>query len=196
MMTTIFDTIHLLLRLPRQLTATGGHLFMGLAFLSAAILCAIYAYLLNRRVYAQRRVLQFFYGGQALLLLGLALDHQFGLLNHLTAAGRVRALEDGWYYGRHAVQFDLIIGIGAAGLLLFALTGWYFRPILRHHWLPLLSAAGLLSYVGIRAVSLHGVDALLARRVAGLPSGWLLELGGLFFLLCTLALSFEWSRQP
>jgi len=195
-MIKIFDQLNFALRLPGVNNAAWSKAFMVSAFLSAASLCILYAYLLQRSAATQRRLLQRFYGGQALLLLGLALNKQTDFLNRLTTAGRIMALREGWYAGRNAVQFDMLVGIAIAGLLLLVLIGWYFRPILRHHWLPLMSAIGLLSYVAMRAISLHAVDAIIAQRVLGLRWDWLFEVGGLFFLMSALALSFEWRRQP
>jgi hypothetical protein len=162
--------------------------------LGGALLCLSYGLRLRHRSChrsaGQRRPLQFFYGGQALFLLLLGINREWGLLNALTSYSRLMAMREGWYNGRRLAQVDLIVGLGVAALLFLLLTGWYFRPILRHHWLPLLAAIGLLTYVAIRTVSLHAVDAIILDRVLGIPWDWLIELSGIGLLIGTLTLAF------
>lgn len=164
-------------------------------FVGMALLCVVYAWQSSRRTSAYRGVLQLFYYSQALLLLGLGLDKQLGLLSWLTSYSRLVAMRDGWYYTRRSFQLDLIIGATIAGVLLLGVACWCFRAILRLHWLPLVSAVGLLTYVAIRAVSLHDVDALLADRVWGVRWDWLCEVGGSVFLFCTLTGAFVTQRR-
>lgn len=164
-------------------------------FVSMALLCVIYGWQSGQRAVAHRWSLQRFYYSQALLLVGLGIDKQVGLLNWLTSYSRLIAMRDGWYYTRRPFQLELIIGFTIAGLLLLGVAGWCFRTILYTHWLPLVSAIGLLMYVAIRAVSLHDVDALLAARVWGMRWDTLGEIGGSLFLFCTLTLAFGMQRR-
>lgn len=154
------------------------------------MLCVSYALRLHYSTSAQRRQLQVFYGGQALLLLLLGLNREWGLLNTLTSYSRLTAMREGWYNLRRLAQVDLIIGLGVAALLMLLLAGWCFRPILRQQWLPLLLAIGLLTYVAIRTVSLHAVDAIILDRVLGIPWDWLIELSGSALLVGALTLAF------
>lgn len=156
--------------------------------LSLALLSGVYGWQVRHS--PRRRALQRFYYSQALLLLTLGLDKQWGLLDQLTSYNRMRALRDGWYSTRHTFQLDLIIGILLASLLLFGVACWCFRTILRYHWLPLVGALGLLAFVTVRAVSFHNVDSLMADRIWGVRLDGLYELGSGLFLLGTLTLAF------
>lgn len=171
-----------------------GPLTSGL-LLSMALLCLVYAWQVRRSPATYRGSLQRFYYSQAFLLCALGLDRQWGLLDWLTRYCRLWAMNEGWYYTRQAFQLDVIVGILLASVLLLGLACWCFRPILRHHWLPLVGALGLLTYVAIRAISLHDVDALLAARVWGVQRDWLLELGGSLFLFCALTLAFSAQQR-
>lgn len=164
-------------------------------FVSMAIFCMIYGWQSRQRAPVHRGSLQLFYYSQALLLVGLGIDKQVGLLNWLTGYSRLIAMRDGWYYTRRPFQLDLIIGLTIAGLLLLAVACWSFRAILHTHWLSLVGAVGLLTYVAIRAVSFHDVDALLAARVWGLRWDWLCEVGGSVFLFGALTLAFMMQRR-
>lgn len=158
--------------------------------LGGALLCLRYGFRLRHSTSGQRQPLQAFYGGQALFLLLLGVNREWGLLNALTSYSRLTAMRAGWYNTRRLAQFNLILGLGVAALLVLLLTAWYFRPILRQHWLPLLTAIGLLTYVAIRTVSLHAVDAIILDRVLGIPWDWLIELSGIVLLVGTLTLAF------
>lgn len=124
------------------------------------------------------------------LLLVLGMNKQLGLLIALTAYSRLMAMREGWYNTRRLAQLDLIWGLGAVAFFSLVLIGWYFRPILRQHWLPLVTAMGLLTYVAIRTVSYHAVDAIILDRVLGIPQDWLFELAGVCLLIGTLTLAF------
>lgn len=160
-----------------------------------ALLCLVYIVRLRHKAPGQRQLLQRFYGGQALLLLLLGVNRTWGLLNALTSYGRLMALREGWYTTRQPAQFDLIVGFGVAALLFLPLAGWCLRPILRRHGPPLVVAIGLLTYVAIRTVSLHAVDAIILDRVWGIPWDWLIELGGIVWLIGTLTFAFYQQQQ-
>lgn len=194
-MMSIFEFMHRLLPWTSLVTPTRVDALTSGLLLLMTILCLLYTWQVRQRASVHQRSLQRFYATQALLLLGLSMDKQWGVLAWLTNYSRFWAMREGWYYSRRPLQFDLIVGIIGAGLLLFGLACWYFRAILRQHWLPLLGAIGLLTYVAVRAVSLHAVDAMLADRVLGVRLDLLLELGGGIFLFCMLNLAFYWQQR-
>lgn len=158
---------------------------------AGALLCCGYVVRLWHHAPGQRRLLQAFYSGQTLLLLLLGLNRQWELLNAFTSYSRLLAMREGWYNTRRLAQFDLIVGLGVVALLLLLLTAWGFRAILRDHWLPLATATGLLTYVAIRTVSLHAVDAIILDRVRGVPLDWLFELSGICALIGSLTFAFN-----
>jgi hypothetical protein len=158
--------------------------------LGGALLCSLYGFRLRHSAPGQRWPLQAFYGGQALLLLLLGVNREWGLLNALTSYSRLMAMREGWYNVRRLAQVDLIVGLGVAALLILLLAVWCFRAILSRHWLPLVVAIGLLTYVAIRTVSLHAVDTIILDRVLSIPWDWLIELSGIVLLIGTLTLAF------
>lgn len=162
----------------------------ALITLAGALLCLRYTICVRHSPPGQQRRLQLFYGSQALLLLGLGMNQYLDLLNRLTSYSRLAAMRAGWYNTRRLAQFDLIVGLGLAAFVGLLFASWYFRPILRRHWLPLATAMGLLTYVAIRTVSLHAVDDIILERVRGVPLDWLFELSGICALIGSLTVAF------
>jgi len=118
----------------------------------------------------------------------LAINQQFGLIEFIVDVVRGLSREQSWYRERRPVQREFILGIAACGagalvVLLVALRreAWQLR-------LAALVAVGLLAFALIRAVSLHGLDALFGRALLPplpLTLGNMIELAGL--LLAALA---------
>lgn len=158
---------------------------------AGALLCCFYIVWLDQRASGQRRRLQAFYSGQTVLLLLLGMNRHWDLLNALTSYSRLMAMREGWYNTRRLAQFDLIVGLGVVALLLLLLTAWGFRTILRNHWLPLVAAIGLLTYIGVRTVSLHAVDAIILDRMLGVPLDWIIELVGVCLLISALTVAYR-----
>ena len=120
-----------------------------------------------------------FWLGAAVVLVLLGINNPLALQTDVTQLGRYLARSEGWYRERKVAQgvFILSIGVGAAacGALLWA-------------WLRDASgsakAAGagvvmLLAFIFIRAASFHHIDYWVAIPVAGMRSGWWLELLGI-----------------
>jgi hypothetical protein len=115
----------------------------------------------------------------AAVLFLLGLNKQLDLQLLLTDAARSLAKANGWYELRRIVQgaFLLILGLGAvAAGILFA--RWLRGTVLAVK----IAAAGLLLLTGFvlaRAAAFHHIDAWVMVNVAGLRSGWWLELAGI-----------------
>lgn len=115
--------------------------------------------------------------GMALLAVALAKPFDLPLL--VTAAGRCVALAEGWYDARRPIQAALVVAVGAAVLILgLAAVGMLHRSLSRV-WPALLGLALLASYVGIRVIDLHRIDALMQARIGPMPVSWLAEYSGL-----------------
>ncbi|MEZ4866511.1 MAG: hypothetical protein R3C14_34650 [Caldilineaceae bacterium] len=125
----------------------------------------------------------------ALLLLLLGLNKLTNFLSWFTTTGRIMAWQEGWYDVRRTFQYDLIVGIIIVALLLFGVLLFWLRQALRTQWLTLLSVLALAVFVIIRAVSLHAIDALLSRQLLGWRVNWLIELGLLLLVTCSLLLT-------
>lgn len=111
----------------------------------------------------------------AVVLAALVLSLWADAPSQLTDAARHFARLQGWYEARRPYQADvigvlLLMMIGALGLQLS-----YWRQ--RGGWLTLamLALTGLVAFLGVRTVSLHQLDSLLARTAFGHPLGSVLE---------------------
>jgi len=120
--------------------------------------------------------LWFVFAGMMFLL---GINKQLDLQSLLTQVGREIARHDGWYQRRRSVQ-AAFIGVCSIFGLLSSAAG---LVLLRRHWqqfgVAYLGVVCLITFVVIRAASLHHVDTLLF----GLPllGNWMnfgLELGG------------------
>lgn len=103
-------------------------------------------------------------------LIALALDRQFALLDGLTNMVRALAWQEAWYGERTPLQQALVVGIGLSVFIAMSVAMVGLR---RHSWqlrLTVLATMLLLALAVIKAVSLHGLDALFIRPVgAALP---------------------------
>ena len=99
--------------------------------------------------------------------------------------GRDMAHMQGWYDYRHIIQPVIIGVIGIASLIatiVLLKILWGMPP-------PTQLAVGctlmLLSYIAVRTVSLHPVDAIAHSRILGLRLSWIFEIG--IMVVVTLA---------
>lgn len=132
----------------------------------------------------------------SLVPLGLALSGEIGVSRILGNLGRDVAWDEGWYYDRREYQRQAILAVGGAGVTLAGLSAVLFlRP---RHWqlaLALLGAIYLGSFVTIRAISLHDVDALLYRRsFESVRYSALFELAGASSMVLAAALALPKRR--
>ncbi len=127
-----------------------------------------------------------FYATLALLLLGLGIARQTGLLRWFTELGRAIAREEGWYTTRWLVQQQLVRDGLYGGFLLLLLLLWLNRHALRRQGIILLGVSFLLCFVAIRAISFHNIDFWLSRRHMGIPMNTLLEGGALLWIALSL----------
>lgn len=116
----------------------------------------------------------------AMVLLGV--NKQLDLQSALTEVGRIFAERQGWYAERHRIQLAFvaglaIMGIAMLGALVFLAWGSPWPTLL-----AMAGAVGLVTFVLIRAASMHRVDALLGHSVAGLRVNWILEMGALLVI--------------
>jgi len=135
------------------------------------------------------------------LMLGLiAVYRASGLEFLLQIHFRTELRADRLYEERRELQSVAVVIALLAGLALAGLTLWYLR--LRHIAIRLaaVTSLGLISLIGLRAISLHAFDALFGVSIAGIKLGWLLEAAPLV-LLAGCALWFrrwrmELGRRP
>jgi hypothetical protein len=119
----------------------------------------------------------------ALALLGVGRAFELG--PWLTDRGREIAEAQGWYEDRRAVQapaVEAVLAGGAAGVALGLL--WWLRAASREHPLAFMAIVYLVTFVLVRAISLHAVDRVLyTDRFAGVRPNAVLELAGIGLML-------------
>ena len=162
--------------------------WLTVAAYAAAALLAVAAAVRVPAAAPARRTERLFWMASAVALALLSVNKQLDLQSFLTAVGRCTAKAQGWYDDRRAMQRDVVLGLIGLCLAAGAVLLWRLRRTLRRTG-P--AAAGLVliaTFVLVRAVGFHHVDALIGLRVGGARVNWLLELGGLaVFTLGTLA---------
>jgi hypothetical protein len=120
-----------------------------------------------------------FWSGCALLMVLLAFNKQLDLQSYVTTFGRSLAENEGWFRDRRGVQevFILLLTIGTLPAIM---TLWLW---LRRSAAAVKTAAiGLVllfAFIVMRAASFHHMDKWVTRNVAGMRSGWWLELLGI-----------------
>lgn len=118
-------------------------------------------------------------------LIALGINKQLDLQSALTELGRIVAQREGWYESRRQTQLAFIAGAGILGLTFMAtliLLAWGSH---RATLSALIGGFALLLFVMIRAASFHQVDRLLSANFAGLRYNWIIEMGGLTWILAS-----------
>lgn len=115
----------------------------------------------------------------ALVLLVLGLNRLFDLESLVLDLWREDARTQGTYGERRAMQGGFIGAVAIMGLAVVVVLFRVARGQLADFRLVLGGAVFLLAFVVIRAASLHAVDGILDRGVAGVRVGVGLELLGL-----------------
>jgi hypothetical protein len=115
-------------------------------------------------------------------MIALGVNKQLDIQSALTEIGRMFALEQGWYDNRRQVQEAFIFAVLILGLTLLAAIAILVWKSPRPTLWACAGAAGLLVFIGMRAVSFHRMDELLGWRLAGLPLNWVLEMGSLLMI--------------
>jgi hypothetical protein len=115
--------------------------------------------------------------GIVMVLLGI--NKQLDLQSDLTDFGRAAAHSEGWYGWRRDVQglFLLLMALGAAAI---AMLLWrWLRDSSHSAKMAAMGLVILLAFIFVRAASFHHIDYWVTIPVAGMRSGWWLELLGI-----------------
>ncbi|WP_372802907.1 hypothetical protein [Paracoccus seriniphilus] len=123
-----------------------------------------------------------FWGLVALLMLALAVNKQLDLQSALTATGRCLAQAQGWYDHRRIVQVAFVLGV--LGLMFLALL-MGLRALRGQLWRNGIALAGLMvlcSFVAVRAIGFHHMDALIGSHGFGVSTNYLFENVGLLLI--------------
>lgn len=130
--------------------------------------------------------------GAALVCLGF--NKQMDLQSLLTALGRCVAQIDGWYEERRGVQEDFIFGIIGVAAVVFCGFALALRRTLRRNGVAFMGMGLIATFVLVRAVGFHHVDALLGMRLAGWRLNWILELGGIVVVIVGALIRMPFGR--
>ena len=150
--------------------------FITAAYFAAAVLTWFAA-----RCSADRRErLVWFCCAAALVLLGF--NKQLDLQGYVTAAGRVLAHQEGWFAERRLVQSTFIIMLCAVAVAAILFLAVWLRRSTRSVKFAATGIVLLFGFVVIRAASFHHMDILVTRNIAGMRSGWWLELAGIIIV--------------
>lgn len=125
----------------------------------------------------------------SVLFFFLGINKQLDLQTALMEAGRMFAHYQGWYEQRQLVQLAFIALIAVMSLIsAISLMIWVWdAPI--STWLALIGTTLVISYVLIRAVSFQHVNSFIfiGRRIFDFRWNWILEMGGIVFVLLASA---------
>jgi hypothetical protein len=108
----------------------------------------------------------------------LGINKQMGLQFWLAEVGRDLAQRQGWYASRQSIQTLAIATLTVAGLLGLCVLAISLRRALRHTIGAVLGLSFLVTFVAMRAVSLHQIDVWLGGHGLLRPS-WMLEVSGI-----------------
>lgn len=137
----------------------------------AYIFVAIETFVASRLVSARKP--RFFWAAisAALLLLGVA--KQLRLQGRISDGLRTAARQHHLYQARTAAQILFIILLLIAVTLLLRWGAGRIKD--RNSGAAAGALVALVGFILVRAVSLHALDAPMTMRIAGMPSGWWLE---------------------
>ncbi|MBM4202211.1 MAG: hypothetical protein FJ189_13120 [Gammaproteobacteria bacterium] len=115
----------------------------------------------------------------ALFMMFLCLNKQLDLQSLLTDIGRVISRRQGWYEYRRYYQKIFISILLALSLLTSAFILIRYRAFWKRHFLLASGLILLSTFIAVRAVSFHHVDAILKTHIGGVRLNWILELSGI-----------------
>lgn len=136
-----------------------------------------------------------FWFATAALLIALGLAKRFKLQDWLIGAGRSTAKLDGLYEHRRLGQGLFLLALAVIAIIaVAALRHWFKRspPPVKTAAVALVL---LLSFVVVRAISIHVVDEWVTTEFAGVRAGWWLELAGIGAIALS-ALNYARARFP
>jgi hypothetical protein len=125
-----------------------------------------------------------------ILMVFLCLNKQLDLQSLATDIGRLFAWEQGWYRERREYQKWFVLGALAGSFLITAFLVVRFRSFWKRHFLLAAGLAFLLTFIVVRAISFHHVDAFLKFQVAGVKMNWFLELTGIALIWLAAVLDY------
>jgi len=118
------------------------------------------------------------------ILFVLGVNKTFDLLSMITGLLRDSAWSYDWYEQRHKPQMVVIILL----VIIASMIVLSFVRLRQYHLVYRISFAAIIwlcFFVILRAISIHETDALISIRFYGLRMNWVLELGGIVFVMAS-----------
>jgi hypothetical protein len=154
---------------------SGDRLWILAVAYAAAALLALAASLVSR----QRRD-RAFWAVMSVTLLVLALAKAFQLQGLLTNWLRATARQHHLYESRALIQYSLLLILVVAAIILAKRLKLWVGTATRSVATAALAMTVLVAFILIRAASIHALDSEMTMKIAGLRSGWWVELTGIF----------------
>jgi hypothetical protein len=135
-----------------------------------------------------------FWWACAALLVLLGLNKQLDLQGYVTIAGRSLAKREGWFTERRLVQAVFISTLCTIAAIVLAALGIWLRRSSAAVKVAALGIVLLFTFILWRAASFHHMDVWATREIAGMRTGWWLELAGIMVIGLS-ALSYLWRNR-
>jgi hypothetical protein len=120
-----------------------------------------------------------FWVATGIVMVVLGINKQLDLQSDLTDIGRAAAHSEGWYGWRRDVQGLFLLLMALATATIVALLWRWLRDSSPSAKVAAMGLVILLAFIFVRAASFHHIDYWVTIRIAGLRSGWWLELLGI-----------------
>lgn len=159
--------------------------WVTVAAYAVAALLALRAAIKAKHIYQYETVgtQRFFWISVAVLFLFLSVNKQLDLQSFITAVGRCYSQVNGWYDERREFQRQFIWGLVGVTAVGFMFLSWKLRRIVRTNWIALLGVFLVVLFILVRAVGFHHFDAVIRYEVNDIKMNWVMELGGIFFVI-------------
>lgn len=155
--------------------------FTVVAYALAAILAASAGRRISLRDDSGRRSRRLWFAVAGLMAF-LCLNKQLDLQTLFTDIGRYAANHQGWYEQRRGVQKLFVLAVLGVALAGGGWLAWRGGPFWLGHRLLTVGLFFLLTFIVVRAISLHQFDVFNQSRVLGIRVNGMLELTGIFLV--------------
>ncbi len=157
-----------------------------ISYVAAAIACLLVGLFLEQRPGKDTRAQANFWLGLTTLLLVLAAMKVIGVQDAVLHRVREFAWDDGWYSSRRPLQAKIIGAILVAVGIFLAIVLYKLHSLRGSLGAPVIAVTFLLTFILIRAISLHQVDSLIYRSdFAGVQVSAIAELSLVLLVLAT-----------
>ena len=123
---------------------------------------------------------------EAAVLAALAISTAINGPGLATEMFRSIAIDGGWYVVRASAQGQLIAVALGAFVIAAVVSLYWSRSVAAPAALALLTLMLLITFIVVRAISLHAVDRVVFLRIAGVTVSSIIEAAGIFVILALI----------